>query len=994
MIQLKSLKAKGIKKLDIPSDDSKDEKLEFPEKGEILVHGSNESGKSTMFESIYFALFGTALVPDRSTSSMSQLLNYGKDKGMVELEFKVDETIYTVKRVIKQNTRMSYKHQLKIQRPGQEPAEFRGKGNVNEQIQEELGLDGDSLLNSCFVQQKNLDRLESRDKSEREDSISTLLNLDKFTELENDYSSQLSDLEQKVENKDIQLQISKLVKEQIPNTNDKLSRVEDKLEIITKESEIEENETKIDEELKEKLEEIQEKEEKLPIKEKLLDHLENLFESLKEKENIEEKEKSLDDIEDNIEEAQEKLEDIEDTLPDKKNLKDLLIDLNEKQEDLEEWKEREDKLDELEKEIRALKEDNKDLNKKIEEKLIPKKEKYEKALKNRKYINSLNDWQRLEKAANQQEKIQSRKEELKENKSGKKSEKETAENELHKEERKRNIGSAGGLIIGAISGVGIILTPMAGIGVVAGMLIAAYFWMTASVEEYRDKKKSLDEDLDSIENNLTELQGKEKLSKDIDSEEAVKELEEVENEIKGLDRKVPDSIEEAEKIETEVINEIENDMSISKLEEKNQEVQEDITEAETTVNGNEEEIEDELKEEKKDYSREKINDRLDELEDLISTKKQEASELADNLDKNISVDPEEEDFEDIVNTVRSEFTSANTSKQDLEKEIDDLKEDKQEYDRDSIEEKIDNLEEEISSQYEASISRIDALEKDIDLEENHEEVNSIKSALNNEIEQDKDEISQKEEIEEKIDNLEEEIEGLEERIGELEYELDINDIDESESELEEEKSSLTEQLGGLKKKKQELEKEIDYQDVDIETAEEELDDSRENKLEIEYSENIVSTAKHRIMDQILPKTESNMARFLPILTNGEYKVVNIDSESYDVKVHDNEADEMKDKAVFSGGTRDQFSLALRLSFAMATLPQERGSAPDFLFLDEPIGAFDQTRKESLMELLTRGEIAENFSQIFVISHIDDLKNEFDQHIKMEDGRIKQKKLEA
>jgi len=48
----------------------------------------------------------------------------------------------------------------------------------------------------------------------------------------------------------------------------------------------------------------------------------------------------------------------------------------------------------------------------------------------------------------------------------------------------------------------------------------------------------------------------------------------------------------------------------------------------------------------------------------------------------------------------------------------------------------------------------------------------------------------------------------------------------------------------------------------------------------------------------------------------------------------------------------------------------------------------------LIELLTRGEIAENFSQIFVISHIEDLKEEFDQHIKMEDGRIKQKKLEA
>lgn len=75
-------------------------------------------------------------------------------------------------------------------------------------------------------------------------------------------------------------------------------------------------------------------------------------------------------------------------------------------------------------------------------------------------------------------------------------------------------------------------------------------------------------------------------------------------------------------------------------------------------------------------------------------------------------------------------------------------------------------------------------------------------------------------------------------------------------------------------------------------------------------------------------------------------------------LRDGRAQTYKSKSIFSGGTKDQFSLALRLSFTMATLPQERGTAPDFLYLDEPVGSFDASRQEALTELLTRGEIAE------------------------------------
>ena len=72
---------------------------------------------------------------------------------------------------------------------------------------------------------------------------------------------------------------------------------------------------------------------------------------------------------------------------------------------------------------------------------------------------------------------------------------------------------------------------------------------------------------------------------------------------------------------------------------------------------------------------------------------------------------------------------------------------------------------------------------------------------------------------------------------------------------------------------------------------------------------------------------------------------------------------------------------------MATLPEERGSAPSFLFLDEPLGAFDPRRAEALIELLTTGEVAQAFDQIFLISHVPVDEERFDRTVALEAGRV-------
>ncbi len=63
-------------------------------------------------------------------------------------------------------------------------------------------------------------------------------------------------------------------------------------------------------------------------------------------------------------------------------------------------------------------------------------------------------------------------------------------------------------------------------------------------------------------------------------------------------------------------------------------------------------------------------------------------------------------------------------------------------------------------------------------------------------------------------------------------------------------------------------------------------------------------------------------------------------------------------------------------------------APGFIFLDEPLSAFDTQRAQALVGLLTTGTIAQQFSQVVLISHQHAFDREaFQYHIRMEAGQI-------
>jgi uncharacterized protein YhaN len=164
------------------------------------------------------------------------------------------------------------------------------------------------------------------------------------------------------------------------------------------------------------------------------------------------------------------------------------------------------------------------------------------------------------------------------------------------------------------------------------------------------------------------------------------------------------------------------------------------------------------------------------------------------------------------------------------------------------------------------------------------------------------------------------------------------------------------------------------------------------RLELEQAarrraQEIVSETRQRMINKVLPDTIANMCLLLPLLTAGRYRHAE-PTDDYRLQVWDERKRGYVEKALYSGGTQDQFSLALRLGFALAALPRELGTSPGFLFLDEPLSSFDRDRTAALIDLLTHGQIATFFQQVFLISHSQAFDPQlFTHHVVMEDGRV-------
>jgi DNA repair protein SbcC/Rad50 len=121
--------------------------------------------------------------------------------------------------------------------------------------------------------------------------------------------------------------------------------------------------------------------------------------------------------------------------------------------------------------------------------------------------------------------------------------------------------------------------------------------------------------------------------------------------------------------------------------------------------------------------------------------------------------------------------------------------------------------------------------------------------------------------------------------------------------------------------------------------------------------------------QLRPELSDVAGAFLEELTDGRYSQIELD-ESYNVVV----LEDGLPKPVISGGEEDLANLVLRLAISQM-IAERAGQSFSLLVLDEIFGSLDESRRQSVVELLRR--LHDRFEQVILITHIESVREGVD-----------------
>jgi exonuclease SbcC len=122
---------------------------------------------------------------------------------------------------------------------------------------------------------------------------------------------------------------------------------------------------------------------------------------------------------------------------------------------------------------------------------------------------------------------------------------------------------------------------------------------------------------------------------------------------------------------------------------------------------------------------------------------------------------------------------------------------------------------------------------------------------------------------------------------------------------------------------------------------------------------------------VTPHMSEFASDLLSSVTDGKYDRMEF-TEDYGIEVYDGEDDRFP-LSQYSGGERDVMALCARLALSQV-IGGQAATPIQFMVLDEVFGSLDIDRRRNLMEMLQH-MMEENhaFQQLFVISHVDDVR---------------------
>ena len=133
-------------------------------------------------------------------------------------------------------------------------------------------------------------------------------------------------------------------------------------------------------------------------------------------------------------------------------------------------------------------------------------------------------------------------------------------------------------------------------------------------------------------------------------------------------------------------------------------------------------------------------------------------------------------------------------------------------------------------------------------------------------------------------------------------------------------------------------------------------------------EKIMGEFRTHLISRIRPALMSSSSELLGILTEGRYNDLTLD-EDYEISIRDGSEQHKLER--FSGGEKDLANLCLRLAISEIIATRHGTNSFDLIVLDEIFGSQDANRKRTLLSTLNG--LSNRFKQIFLITHVEDVK---------------------
>ena len=145
------------------------------DRGVTVIHGLNGSGKSSLLEACFFALYGSKALDN----TLDEVVTIGADDAEVELWFAHGGDAYHVERRVRATGEQAQTAKCVLEGPDET---VEGARDVRGYVEELLRMDADAFVNCAYVRQGEVNKLINATPDERQDMLDSLLQLGKLEE--------------------------------------------------------------------------------------------------------------------------------------------------------------------------------------------------------------------------------------------------------------------------------------------------------------------------------------------------------------------------------------------------------------------------------------------------------------------------------------------------------------------------------------------------------------------------------------------------------------------------------------------------------------------------------------------------------------------------------------------------------------------------------------------------------------------------------------------